>query len=148
MSDLALRPMTTQDVAAVVRIEQAIHRYPWTPGNFGDALGSGYLCKVAERDGGMVGYAVMMAGVGEVELLDIGIVAECQGRGLGGELLQQMMELARGLGMQRMLLEVRPSNAAALALYRKYGFGEIGLRRNYYAAGDEREDAIVMERIL
>lgn len=148
MSDLALRPMTAEDVAAVAAIEQDIHRYPWTPGNFGDALGSGYLCKVAELDGGIAGYAVMMPGVGEAELLDIGIVAAFQGRGLGGELLQRMMELARGLGMQRMLLEVRTSNVAALALYRKQGFVEIGRRRGYYAAGDEREDAIVMERIL
>ena len=140
--------MTAADVAAVAQIEQRIHRYPWTPGNFSDALQSGYLCRVAELDGGMVGYAVMMAAVGEIELLDIGIAEERQGQGLGSELLQRMLELARDLSMQRMLLEVRASNVEALALYRKHGFAEIGLRRGYYAAADKREDAIVMERIL
>jgi [ribosomal protein S18]-alanine N-acetyltransferase len=148
VSELELRPMTAQDIEAVAAIEHAIHRFPWTTGNFVDALNSGYLCKVAELDDVIAGYAVMMPAVDEVQLLDIGIVAEQQGRGLGGELLQRMMKLARGLGMRRMLLEVRPSNVAALALYGKYGFHEIGLRRDYYSAGDQREDAMVMERML
>ena len=148
MARLELRPMTAQDVPAVAEAEQLIHAFPWTPGNFSDALASGYLCRVAELDGAMAGYAVVMPGVGEAELLDIGIVAGLQGRGLGGELLLRMLELARELGAQRMLLEVRPSNAAALALYGRQGFTEIGRRHNYYATGDKREDAIVMERIL
>jgi ribosomal-protein-alanine N-acetyltransferase len=83
-----------------------------------------------------------------VQLLNIGIVTEHQGKGLGGELLERMAGLARALKMQRMLLEVRPSNAVALALYRKHGFRQIGLRHGYYPAGAGREDAIVMERIL
>lgn len=148
MGRLTLRPMVADDVEAVAAIEQHIHRFPWTPGNFADALNSGYQCKVAELDGNLVGYAVMMPGVDEVELLDIGIVAAYQGQGLGSELLLHMFELARGLGAQRMLLEVRPSNDAGLALYHKHGFAEIGRRRDYYAAGEQREDAIVMERIL
>jgi len=140
--------MVTEDIGIVAAIECAIHRFPWTPGNFSDALDSGYVCKVAELDGNMVGYAVMMPALDEVELLNVSIAAEYQGRGLGSNLLQRMMELARGISMQRMFLEVRPSNVAALALYSKHGFREIGLRRDYYSAGDEREDAIVMERIL
>lgn len=148
MNRLTLRPLVAEDVGTVAAIEQHIHRFPWTPGNFADALNSGYLCKVAELDGNIAGYAVLMPGVGEAELLDIGIVAAYQGQGLGSELLRQMFEFARGLGVERMLLEVRPSNDAALALYRKHGFAEIGRRRDYYAAGEQREDAIVMERIL
>jgi len=140
--------MVAEDIETVAAIERVIHRFPWTPGNFSDALNSGYVCKVAELDGNMVGYAVMMPVLDEVELLDISIAAEYQGRGLGSDLLQQMMGLARGINMQRMFLEVRPSNVAALALYSKHGFREIGLRRDYYSAGDKREDAIVMERIL
>ena len=148
MKELMLRPMAQEDLEAIAAIEHAIHRFPWTPGNFSDALDNGYLCKVAELDGAIAGYAVLMPAVDEVELLDIGIAAEYQGRGLGSDLLQRMMELARSLNLQRMFLEVRPSNVAALALYSKHGFREIGLRRGYYAAGNEREDAIVMERIL
>jgi [ribosomal protein S18]-alanine N-acetyltransferase len=148
MNELALRSMVQDDIEAVAGIEHVIHRYPWTPGNFSDALDNGYLCRVVELDGAIAGYAVMMPALDEIELLDIGIVAEYQGKGLGSELLQRMMELARSINMQRMFLEVRPSNVAALALYNKHGFREIGLRRGYYAAGDKREDAIVMERTL
>jgi ribosomal-protein-alanine N-acetyltransferase len=148
VSKLVLRPMRMGDMDAVLRIEQRIHPHPWTRGNFADTLGSSYLCKVAELNGEMVGYALMMPAVDEVQLLNIGIVTEHQGKGLGGELLERMAGLARALKMQRMLLEVRPSNAVALALYRKHGFRQIGLRHGYYPAGAGREDAIVMERIL
>jgi ribosomal-protein-alanine N-acetyltransferase len=148
MSELELRPMVREDLEAVAAIERAIHRFPWTLGNFSDALDNGYLCKVAELDGDIAGYAVMMPALDEVELLDIGIAAEYQGRGLGSDLLLRMIELAHSINLRRMFLEVRPSNLAALALYGKHDFRKIGLRRGYYAAGDEREDAIVMERIL
>ncbi len=148
MNGLALRPMRPEDLDAVARIEQRIHAYPWTPGNFADALSSGYLCRIAELGGELVGYAVLMQAVDEAQLLDIGIAAEYQGRGLGAELLERMTELARTLKMARMLLEVRPSNTRALALYRGHGFRQIGLRRGYYSARTGREDAIVMERML
>ncbi len=140
--------MRAEDVDAVLNIEQRVHAHPWTRGNFTDALDSGYVCKVAELGDAVIGYAILMPAPDEAHLLDIGIVVEHQGKGLGGELLEQMTNLARTLGMKRLLLEVRPSNAAALALYRKHGFRQIGLRRGYYPAHTGREDAIVMERTL
>jgi ribosomal-protein-alanine acetyltransferase len=142
---LVLRQMLMTDVERVMEIERRIQPHPWTHGNFTDALGSGYIGKVAELDGEMVGYAVLMPAMDEAHLLTLGIAAESQRKGLGKELLQNMMNLARGIGMRRIILEVRPSNAAAVALYRKGGFREIGMRRGYYAAGTGREDAIVME---
>lgn len=148
MARLVLRPMAAEDIPAVMEIEERVYPFPWTPGNFADAIDSGYLCKVAQLEGEMVGYAVMMPAVDDVQLLNISIAAEHQGKGLGSELLESMMALARELRMQRMLLEVRPSNAAALGLYRKHGFTEIGQRRGYYPAHNGREHAIVMERIL
>jgi [ribosomal protein S18]-alanine N-acetyltransferase len=143
-----LREMSTADVDAVLRIEQQVHAYPWTRGNFSDALDSGYVCKVFEEMGEMLGYFVLMAAVDEVQLLDLSIAAAHQRRGLGRVLLAEAMKIARGMGMRRILLEVRPSNVAALGLYSDAGFREIGLRRGYYQAGEGREDAIVMEREL
>lgn len=145
MGALALRPMHLEDVEPVMKIEQRVHRHPWTHGNFTDALNSGYIGRIAELDGSMVGYAVMMPALDEAHLLTIGVDTEHQRKGLGSELLQEMKELAHAAGMQRIILEVRPSNAAALALYRNNGFREIGVRRDYYAADSGREDAIVME---
>jgi ribosomal-protein-alanine N-acetyltransferase len=148
VSAVELRDMTVADLDTVLRIEQQVHAHPWTRGNFSDALSSGYLCKVAERDGEAVGYAVLMQGVDDAELLDIGIAAAQQRRGFGRAVLEAVLALARGLGKQRVVLEVRASNAAAIGLYRAMGFSEIGLRRNYYAADNGREDAILMERML
>lgn len=146
--NLCWRDMSAHDLDAVLNIEQQVHAHPWTRGNFSDALASGYVCKLAELDGGMIGYAVLMPGVDEAELLDIGIAAPYQRRGYGRAMLALLLEAAAGLGKQRMVLEVRASNAAAIALYRSQGFVQIGLRRDYYPVQNGREDAILMGREL
>ncbi|BCK88180.1 ribosomal-protein-alanine acetyltransferase [Sideroxyarcus emersonii] len=145
---MILRDMTEADLDAVLRIERAVHAHPWTRGNFSDALRSRYQCKVFESDGFMLGYAILMLAVDESELLDIAIDAGQQRRGWGRKLLDELMVLARHHGKHRMVLEVRASNAAAIALYRKAGFADIGLRRDYYPAENGREDAILMGREL
>ncbi len=143
-----LRDMNPADLAGIVCIEQRVHAYPWSCGNFTDALKSNYLCKVCEAEGEILGYVVFMVVLDEAHLLNISVVAEHQRKGLGRWLLGATMEIARGSNMRRMLLEVRPFNAAALGLYRDVGFREIGLRRGYYSTDNGREDAIVMEYLL
>ena len=143
-----LREMNLADVDTVMRIEQDVHAHPWTRGNFTDALNSDCVCKVYEADGEMLGYVVLMPAVDEAQLLDISIAAAHQRKGLGRNLLGEAMKIARGMDMRRMLLEVRPSNVAALGLYRAAGFSEIGLRRGYYPKDNGREDAVVMECVL
>jgi ribosomal-protein-alanine acetyltransferase len=133
----------------VLNIEYQIHSHPWTSGNFKDALASAYICKVAELGGKMIGYAVMMQGVDDAELLDIGIALSRQRQGLGSKLLQAMLAQAQKLGKQRVVLEVRASNAPAIGLYQSIGFVEIGLRRDYYPVeNSNREDAILMGLVL
>lgn len=139
-----MRPMTQDDVDAVLAIEQAVQAYPWTRGNFSDALGSGYLCRVDEADGDIRGYAILMPAVDEAELLTIGVASTQQRKGLGRAMLLEMLDVARVKEMRRVFLEVRKSNVAAIALYRSAGFGEIGVRRGYYQNADGSDDAIVM----
>ncbi|MFH2140298.1 MAG: ribosomal protein S18-alanine N-acetyltransferase [Pseudomonadota bacterium] len=146
---MILRDMTEADLDAVLAIERAVHAHPWTQGNFIDALRSGYQCKAYVSEAGeMIGYAVMMLAVDEAELLDIAIASSQQRKGQGRKLLNEMLALARHHEMRRMVLEVRTSNASAIALYRSAGFGDIGLRRDYYPAHSGREDAILMGRGL
>jgi len=145
---MRLREMTEADLEAVLRIERAVHGHPWTLGNFSDALRSKYQCKVFESGGVMLGYAVMMWAVDEAELLDIAIDRAHQRQGIGRKLLEAMLSLARHENMRRMVLEVRASNQAAIALYRASGFEQIGLRRDYYPATNGREDAILMGKGL
>jgi ribosomal-protein-alanine N-acetyltransferase len=140
--------MTRADVDAVLSIEQQVHHHPWTRGNFTDSLDNGHICKVFVGTDEIIGYAILMPAVDEVHLLDICIGAGYQRKGLGKKLLNNMLALAGKLKFTRVLLEVRPSNAAAIALYSAMEFGEIGLRRGYYPAAQGREDAIVMEKKL
>lgn len=140
-----LRDMGWADVDTILHIEQQVHSHPWTRGNFNDSLARGYICKVYEAANEIVGYAVLMPALDEVHLLDISIAGAYQRKGLGKKLLGEMLALARTLKFERVILEVRRSNVAAIGLYRAAGFSEIGVRRGYYPAEHGREDAIVME---
>ena len=140
-----MRAMTQADVDAVLAIEQAVQRFPWTRGNFADALNSGYICRVDEAEGGGIrAYAILMPVADEAELLNIGVAQAEQRKGLGRAMLGEMLETACGMNMQRVFLEVRPSNVAAIALYRSAGFSEIGMRHGYYQNANGSEDAITM----
>ncbi|MDP2804682.1 MAG: ribosomal protein S18-alanine N-acetyltransferase [Gallionellaceae bacterium] len=142
---MILRDMTEGDIDSVLSIEQKVHSHPWTRGNFNDSLTSGYVCKVAEMEEQIMGYAILMQGVDDAELLDIAIAAPYQRRGLGRVLLKAMLMRARELGKKRVVLEVRKSSVAAVALYQAVQFDEMGVRRDYYPAKNGREDAILME---
>ena len=139
-----MREMTLSDVAAVCAIEQQVQSHPWTQGNFSDALRSGYRCVVDEIDSEIVSYAVLMPVVDEAELLTIAVAPSQQRNGLGGLMLREIIASAAAQQLRKIFLEVRVSNAAAIALYRASGFVEIGLRRGYYQNAEGREDALLM----
>jgi ribosomal-protein-alanine N-acetyltransferase len=139
------RRMTVADLDAVMAIEGAIYPYPWTRGNFSDALGAGYHCWMVECGREAVGYTVVMVAAGEAHLLNLSVAGAWQRRGVGRELLNYVLKLVRDNGAGIVILEVRPSNRAAIALYSAAGFAEIALRRGYYPAGSGREDAIVLQ---
>lgn len=145
---LRLEPLEESDLGWVVEHERALHSHPWTLGNFRDSLSSGHSCWRLCELGAVVGYLVVMTILDEAHLLNISVVRAEQGKGLGGAALGLLFEHLRPLGIQHVLLEVRPSNAAARALYAKTGFEQIGRRKGYYPAPDGREDAIVMRRAL
>jgi len=87
--------------------------------------------------------------VDEAHLLNVSVAAARQKQGLGRYLLDKVAACARGLGAASILLEVRPSNQRALAVYLRHGFTEIGRRKNYYPAHHGlREEAIVMRFML
>ncbi|HTD90622.1 MAG TPA: ribosomal protein S18-alanine N-acetyltransferase [Burkholderiales bacterium] len=142
---LQYRCMNEGDLDAVMAIENVIYTHPWTRGNFTDSLKTGSHCWVMELSGVMIGYAVLMAGAGEVHLLNLSVAAAWQRRGLGREFLQYLIDFIKKIKMEVIFLEVRVSNTAARALYAQAGFREIGTRRGYYPSHEGREDAIVLE---
>ncbi|MBA5686926.1 ribosomal protein S18-alanine N-acetyltransferase [Rugamonas apoptosis] len=146
LARLQYEPMQSSDLEDVVALEQTVYPHPWSRANFDDSLASGYQAWVLRDAGGeLLGYFLLMAIVDEAHLLNVAVSAERQGQGLGRFLLNQAVACARGLGMESVLLEVRPSNTRALEIYQRYGFQQIGRRKAYYpAANQQREDAIVM----
>lgn len=96
---------------------------------------------VAERAGAVIGLSVSWAWAPSVELHDIVVAPAARRLGVGRQLMAALRARARAEGLEHVHLEVRPSNAAALALYRAMGFTEQGRRRRYYADG---EDALLL----
>lgn len=142
-------PMQPSDLDEVVTIERTVYEFPWTPGNFRDSIHAGYDCRVYRNEhGALIGYGVLMAGVGEAHLLNISVAAACQRRGYGAQLLEHFIELTRARRLESICLEVRPSNHVARRLYLRRGFRQVGLRRGYYPAAEGREDALVLTLTL
>lgn len=139
------RIMSASDLDEVIAIEKAIHVHAWTPGNFTDSMRAGYHCWIAQRDSRLVGYGIVTVAAGEAHLLNLSVAPDWQRLGIGNELARFVVNLARDHGAGKIYLEVRPSNAAARALYARNGFAEIGVRRDYYPAPGGREDAVIME---
>ncbi|MBD7955276.1 ribosomal protein S18-alanine N-acetyltransferase [Stenotrophomonas sp. Sa5BUN4] len=140
----SVRALRESDLNAVMVIEERGYPYPWTRGIFLDCLRAGYPGLAMEEDGLLVGYALLSIAADEAHLLNICVDPLNQSRGRGRQLLRAIVRLARDRGVQRVFLEVRPTNTPALSLYHSEGFNEIGRRPRYYPAADGREDALVM----
>ncbi|HET9045894.1 MAG TPA: ribosomal protein S18-alanine N-acetyltransferase [Casimicrobiaceae bacterium] len=148
---LVWRPLVPGDLAYVAALEAQIHAAPWTLGNFRDALAAGYSTRVAEREGRIVAYGVLMLAPGEAQILNVSVVPDARRDGLGRALVHQFIGDARRLGAEQCFLEVRVSNIAAIALYESAGFTRIARRSGYYppmGPGVPREDALVMRLAL
>lgn len=136
--------MRSQDLEAISRIELSAYPHPWTLGIFRDCLSSGYECWVLDRLSEVIGYGVLSVAGAEAHLLNVCVAPSEQSRGQGRRILARLLDLARWHHVERIFLEVRPSNSQAIALYHSAGFNEIGRRPNYYPATRGREDALVM----
>ena len=146
--DFDFRPMLASDLDDIVRIERAAYPYPWSLRNFSDSLESGYACWLAEINGKVSGYWVMMLAAGEGHILNCCVAPDWQKRGFGRQLVEHLIETARSHRTECLYLEVRPSNAAAVNLYQRLGFETIALRRGYYPADQGAEDALVMRMLF
>jgi ribosomal-protein-alanine N-acetyltransferase len=148
---LALRRMVVADIDEVYALEQSVFPHPWSRANFVDSLASGYDAWVLREpdEGALAGYFLVMYAVDEAHLLDVAVSGARHGTGLGRFLLDRIAARARAMGMESILLEVRPSNERALQVYERYGYTQIGRRKGYYPAHEgKREDAIVMRYAL
>lgn len=139
-----IRPILADDLVAVLKLEAAAHSHPWPLAQFSKRLDcERHVHNLMEHDGKLLGYYMASEVAGEAELLNISVSPEKQGRGLGEQLLQHLLAALKP-NTREVFLEVRASNFAAMALYEKTGFHQLGVRPNYYPCNKKgREDALL-----
>jgi ribosomal-protein-alanine N-acetyltransferase len=149
-----IRPAGEGDILAVSRIERDSFADPWSIESFRSSLDRERMrFLVAEsRDAGttsgtpLLGYVIALLLSGEAEIADIAVAPAARRQGIGGVLLDAMLDEATAEGVRTMYLEVRESNASARALYATRQFREVGRRKGYYH--HPSEDALLLRRDL
>ena len=145
---IVFRPMSEMDLEQVMVIEESVYEFPWSIGIFQDCLSVGYCCWILEQEDSVSGYGIMSVLAGEAHILNLCIKSDLQNNGLGKEMIDYLIDLARVHHADVMFLEVRPSNGQALKIYEKSGFDEVGSRKDYYPAKFGREDALILAKQL
>ncbi len=159
---MSLRAAGPEDAAVIAAMEQAAFADPWTPESVRGALlapeyriyvaetapacGSLYCGMTCGQAPAAVGYLIGRIAAGEAELMRVACDQSCRRQGIGGALLDLFVKEAAEAGAQEMFLEVRAGNVPAQQLYRKKGFVQAGIRKNYYR--HPQEDALVLQRHL
>ncbi len=143
---LSFRQMVPDDADAVARVEAVSFPVPWSRESFWREASNEHTCYVLACDEEaatpVIGYAGCWILAGEAQITNVAILPAYRGQGVGTQLMAAVIAAAKERGASAMTLEVRPSNAPALALYHHYGFQEAGRRKGYYS--DNGEDAIIM----
>lgn len=163
VSELSFLPMTAGDLDSVLAIESVSHLHPWTKGNFSDSLAAGHWAycvrpQLADSVKGsyldpeiLWAYCILFPALDELHLLNITVSPQLRRLGIGIKMMHAIEGVAAQQTMPRIILEVRPSNEAALKLYQALGYEQIGMRKNYYpvdAASGLREDAFVLAKSI
>ena len=130
------RAMREADLDEVMAIENAIYTHPWTRGNFADSLRAGYECRTWRLGGELIGYFVLMVAAGEAHLLNLSIAARAPAPRARQRAAARSGGASRAARGARSICSSKcgPSNAAAQALYTRFGFRKIAVRRGYYPA--------------
>jgi ribosomal-protein-alanine N-acetyltransferase len=147
-----VRPAEPADAAALAVLDGLVNLSPWTLAQLEAACAKGTNSTertlLVEQAGQVLGFVIYTQVLDEACIHNIAVQPSQQGRGHGRSLLCSALAAVQRDGASRCYLEVRASNAAARALYEKFSFQCDGLRRDYYAAPDGREDAVLMSRSL
>lgn len=133
-----------EDLDEIVKIENESHLTPWTKKNFIDSNNANNLFKVLKNENDIIGYYIALFVEDECQLLNITVRLGLQKKGFGQLMLKNLFTDCRKKNAINIFLEVRKSNNAAIRLYEKNGFNEIGVRNNYYKNKEGKEDAILM----
>lgn len=139
--------MTPDHVPQVAQLEEICFGDPWSEKSIASELSNPLaLWLVAEEDGVVVGYVGSQTVPPESDVMNVAVHPNYRRKGIAQTLIEALCEELKGQGNEMLTLEVRASNASAIALYEKMGFIQVGLRKNYYR--NPKEDALILQRSL
>ncbi len=141
---MRIKPASIDDLPAIEAIERLCFPDPW-PQAVIEQQRERFLVAMTE-DGALMGYLCFSSILDEGSIDNIAVAPQWRRQGAAGALMNAALDRARTLALSFITLEVRETNAAAIALYKKHGYAEVGRRKDYYRA--PREDAILMTRFL
>ena len=147
MNNIKIVPMNADHLESLERLERICFSRPWSRKMLAEELENQCAAFLVAEDavtGNALGYAGLLVAADEGYITNVAVFPEQRRRGIAGQLLQVFLNFAEANHLAFLTLEVRPSNAAAIALYQGFDFQEAGRRKNYYQ--QPREDAIIMTR--
>jgi [ribosomal protein S18]-alanine N-acetyltransferase len=147
VDNLIIRPIRESDLIDINILENKLFTDPWPPAAFLEVFESDEIYGlVAEMDGKIAAYAVYTIGLGESRLANIAVDDDFRRKSIAKNLLNNILKIVKEANCEYIFLDVRPSNAAAISLYKKFGFTELYTKPNYYRS--PREDVLVMMKNL
>ena len=140
-------PMTADHLEELEKLERICFSRPWSRKMLAEELENQCAAFLVAEDsvsGRVLGYAGLMVVADEGYITNVAVFPEYRRQGIAAQILQVFVQFAEANRLAFLTLEVRPSNAAALALYQDFGFEEVGRRKNYYAL--PKEDALILTK--
>lgn len=142
-----IRKMTETDLDKIMIIEKESFSLPWSRDSYLGELKNSFANYLVCDDGGdIAAYGGIWVVFEEAHITNVAVSSKHRRQGIGSDLMRELEKIARTQHATRIFLEVRPSNATALAMYDKLGYVQTGQRKAYYT--DNGEDALIMTRYL
>ena len=137
--------MDRHHVAQIADLEKLCFSDPWSENSIASELNNPLsLWLVAEENGNVLGYVGSQTVMDETDMMNIAVHPDHRRRGIAAILITELIDGLKRRGSRMLTLEVRASNAPAIALYTRYGFAQVGLRKNYYR--NPKEDALILRK--
>ncbi|HEY7002661.1 MAG TPA: ribosomal protein S18-alanine N-acetyltransferase [Gaiellaceae bacterium] len=141
---MEIRRLTLHDLDDIIDIENAVYPTPWSRSMFAGELAkpSSLSLGAFDEDWRLIAYLIVSRYDDAWHIMNVAVHPESRRQGVASRLLDELFDLTAGGSRRGYTLEVRVSNATAIALYERFGFEPSGIRRGYYT--DNREDALIM----
>ena len=137
--------MKAEHVPQVAQLEKICFADPWSEMSIAAELQSIWsYWLVAVRDDLVVGYIGSQSSIDEADVMNVAVHPDFRRQGIAEQLIENLIAELKNRGSHALMLEVRASNAPAIALYEKLGFHQVGLRKNYYR--NPKEDALILRK--